>query len=294
MTGPLLERWLVLEVELPPPGQELPVADALRRLGARAVEREDTHLVAWLPPPGQVDDFLAGARAALATASALVEPGLRWRWEPYETWAARRARDTPAVRITHRLAVIPEGASPPDGAEIVVRLAPGAAFGTAEHPTTRACLELLEGRVRAGDRVLDVGSGSGVLAIAAALLGADEVLALEADPVACDEALRNVRLNAVSDRVRVVRRRATPSTPPRQRAYDGVLANLEGSLLLPLLPGLAAAMAPGGWLIASGLVAPERAAACDILHREGCHLAAERRSGGWWSGLFSRPAAPGP
>jgi ribosomal protein L11 methyltransferase len=173
--------------------------------------------------------------------------------------------------------VAPPGADAPDAHTLVVRITPGAAFGGADHPTTRACLELLEPRVQPGDRVLDVGTGSGVLAIAAALLGAAHVTAIEADPLACREARANVALNEVADRVDVVEARARPGFLPGEGPFDAVTANLEGAHLLPLLPTLASAVVPGGWLAVGGLVAPERDAAIDAAHAGGLELVEERR-----------------
>jgi ribosomal protein L11 methyltransferase len=281
------DRWLVLSVEAPPPGSEPLLAGALRRLGARAVERERGRVVAWLPPPRSVEKLLARARASVAaTTGQDSDPDVTWRWESYGDWRASRAREAAALRVTDRVMVAPPGANAPDAHTLVVRIAPGAAFGGADHPTTRACLELLEPRVQQGDRVLDVGTGSGVLAIAAALLGASHVTAIEADPLACREARANVALNEVAGRVDVVEARARPGFLPGGGPFDGVTANLEGAHLLPLLPTLASAVVPNGWLAVGGLVAPERDAALEAAHAGGLEPVEERRHRGWWSAVF--------
>jgi ribosomal protein L11 methyltransferase len=236
-----------------------------------------------------VEELLAWARAGVAAATGREAPSdVTWRWEPYGDWRASRAREAEALCVTDRVMVAPPGADAPDAHTLVVRITPGAAFGGADHPTTRACLELLEPRVQPGDRVLDVGTGSGVLAIAAALLGAAHITAIEADPLACREARANVALNEVADRVDVVEARARPGFLPGEGPFDAVTANLEGAHLLPLLPTLASAVVPGGWLAVGGLVAPERDAAIDAAHAGGLELVEERPHRAWWSAVFLR------
>lgn len=107
-------------------------------------------------------------------------------------------------RVTPRIVVSPTWEVPTlTPHEHLVSLDPGLALGTAEHPTTRGALRLLDSRLRAGDRVADVGTGSGILAVAAARLGAGSVLALDVDPWPAAVARDNVERNGLSDRVRV-------------------------------------------------------------------------------------------
>jgi ribosomal protein L11 methyltransferase len=332
-------RWLVLSAVAPPPGREALVVDALRRVGARSVERDGERVVARFPEPARPRALQSRVLAAMAAAAGVrTNPSDPiWDWERYDDWAAQRARATPARRVGRRWVVVAgvdghdghyghdgydghdghdghdgydgDGARPAER-DRVIRISPGVAFGGAGHPTTRACLELMEARVRQGDRVLDVGAGSGVLAIAAALAGADVVLALEADALAAAEATRNVAANGVEARVEVRALRAAPSDIGPPGTCDGVVANLEAAHLLPLLPALAAARAPDGWLVVSGLVASERDAAlgalgmpvqpmapvspCDPRGHEGAvgpkrATLEERRDRGWWSAAYGRP-----
>ena len=117
--------------------------------------------------------------------------------------------------------------------EVVIMLDPGASFGTGHHPTTRLSLELLERRVRPGCSVLDVGTGSGILAIAAAKLGATSVFGFDTDPLAVRMARRNVRMNTVQSQVRVLR----GSLPlPGRAAFDVVVANITPVVLEARMP----------------------------------------------------------
>src|SRR5690606_35979506 len=130
------------------------------------------------------------------------------------------------LRITERITVVPaetetETTSDPEG-DVVIRLLPGVGFGTAEHATTRGCLRILQRRVEPGMRIADVGAGTGILAIAAALLGAAQVLALESDALSSDTAERNVALNQVADRVAVRRLEAKPGDLARSGPFDGI------------------------------------------------------------------------
>ncbi len=171
-----------------------------------------------------------------------------------EDWADAWKRHFPVLRIGRRLVVRPtwrrHRAEPDD---VVLALDPGMAFGTGLHPTTRLCLAVLErwsdeGHL-AGARVLDVGCGSGILAIAAVKLGAVEVLGVDTDQIAAEATLANARRNRLVRKVRA--RRGT--LPVAESPFDLVLANLIGSVLVHLGGELVAALRPGGRLLASGI-----------------------------------------
>ena len=138
-----------------------------------------------------------------------------------------------------------------------LKINPGAGFGTGTHETTQLCLQgLVEtGAVSPGCRVLDFGSGSGILAIGAALLGG-QVDAVEIDPLAIDNALENARLNQVQDRIHYSRALATLDSPP----YDCVIANILKPVLLEFAERLVERLKPGGPLILSGLIESDVAA----------------------------------
>jgi ribosomal protein L11 methyltransferase len=140
--------------------------------------------------------------------------------------------------------------------DIVLTLDPGGAFGTGTHESTRLVLEMLEAQVRPGMRVLDVGCGSGILAIACLLLGADSACAIDLDP----EAVRVSRENALANGVQVRLQVSEGPLGALEGRYPLVLANIESRVLVPLAAELGARVAPGGVLILSGLLLLERAA----------------------------------
>jgi ribosomal protein L11 methyltransferase len=280
--------WLVLSVLAPAAGEEFLMLEALRRLGARAVTREGQRVSAWLEAPPDLADLLREAEATLRLAArAPTDPALTWRWEAHEEWAEAWSRTVEPRRITDRLVVAPVGREVRhEEGDVVIRLAPGMAFGTAEHATTRGCLRLLEAVLQSGDRVVDIGSGSGILAVAAALLGASHVLALEADPLACTNARRNVAVNGVANRVEVREMTVAPADLQALPAADVILGNLEAGLLVSLLDGLRNALAAQGALIVSGITGGERPGFMEAAAAAGFHLHRQEVVEGWWCAAF--------
>jgi ribosomal protein L11 methyltransferase len=140
----------------------------------------------------------------------------------------------------------------PSGDERVLEIDPGMAFGTGSHPTTALSMQLLEKYLRPDDRLLDVGTGSGILMVAAALLGAAEVHGIDNDPVAVNVARQNLVLNAVpADRCRVWTGDLLSGVALR---YNLVVANILAEVILHLLPHVQGVLAPGGGFICSGLL----------------------------------------
>jgi ribosomal protein L11 methyltransferase len=222
--------------------------------GAQGVEVRDRELAPMpgepSPPPGRallVAHFAARGEVEAAQArhgGAVAElPDQDWS----ETWKAGLAPFTVGAVFVRPSWV--DAAPPPETVEVV--LDPGMAFGTGTHPTTALCLAALAELVaaRPGARVLDVGTGSGLLAIAAAKLGAREVVATENDPVALAVAGENAERNGVALALR--------GDPPERipGRFDVVVANILANTLVELAPGLAERVAPGGTLLLSGILA---------------------------------------
>lgn len=261
------------------------LADALLGLGGRAVQEVGGWLVTHVPEPSDPVRWMETAKRELERrVDAAVE--VRTEWQRQEDWAHLWKRGLVPRRVTDRLVVSPTWEDPDvrDG-DIVLRIDPGMAFGTAEHGTTRGCLRLLDGTVREGDRVVDVGAGSALLSIAAARLGAT-VLALEADPYAVDAARKNVAANGVGDRVSVRQGWATVERLRDLGPRDGVVANIATGVLSELLPGFRAALAGDGWLILSGVPADEWPDFEPRVTARGFRCEEVDADGEWRSGLF--------
>jgi ribosomal protein L11 methyltransferase len=158
-------------------------------------------------------------------------------------------------------------------------------FGTGRHPATRLSLVLLEEYVRLGDRVLDLGTGSGILAVAAAKLGAGEVFALDVEEAAVAVARETVSLNGLTGAVEVVRGGIRSAAPP----YDVVAANIFPNVLIELAPDLAAAVRSGGVLVTSGAVAARAEEAIDAVCAAGLSLEEQRSQDGWVGMVFRKP-----
>jgi ribosomal protein L11 methyltransferase len=154
-----------------------------------------------------------------------------------------------------RIVIVPSWLDEPMApGELSIRLDPGMAFGTGLHPTTRGCLTLLQRIGPMPDRCLDVGTGSGILGIAALRLGADRVVGLDTDSIAVTAAIANATVNGLADRFDA--RRGTVMVDSAEAPYPLVLANLVASLLIELAPAVAANTELGGTLIASGIIEP--------------------------------------
>jgi ribosomal protein L11 methyltransferase len=221
---------------------------------------------AYLPglDPAALRAAIADAETALGHLQAFglrpIGP-LRTRLLREADWAEAWKSHFPVLRVGRRLVIRPTWRRHrPRHGQVVLSLDPGMAFGTGLHPTTRLCLAALEtladeGRLARGcardgsARVLDVGCGSGILAIAAARLGAGELLAVDPDPIAVKATTANAGLNGAAGRIGVRR----GSVPTGEGPFDVVLANLIASLLVQLAPALRAELAAGGCLIVSGI-----------------------------------------
>ena len=167
-----------------------------------------------------------------------------------EGWVERWNASLRPIDVGSRFTILP-GAGEPGPGRLALRIEPGRAFGTGHHESTRLALEWLERTVEPGDRVLDVGTGSGILALAAARLGAREVVGVDDDPEAIEVASANARLIPESAAACLTTHSGVPAS---QGTFDAVVANITSDVLLPMLPELTAAMANGGHLVLSGLL----------------------------------------
>lgn len=171
--------------------------------------------------------------------------------------------------------------------QFVVVVDPGMAFGTGEHATTRACLRLLQRAQPLGKTLADVGTGSGVLAIAAAKLGASRVVGVEIDHDAISNAESNIALNGVSDRVTIIEGDADPLLK-LLAPFEIIVANILSSVIRELFDCFAYSLSPSGTAILSGILDEESAAMRDFLAQRGWIIESEDIEERWWSVLIAR------
>jgi ribosomal protein L11 methyltransferase len=199
-----------------------------------------------------------------------------------EDWATAWKRHYSAFRVGRRFLICPAWLEcEPEPGDHVLRLDPGMAFGTGLHPSTQLCLVALEDALRGGERVLDMGTGSGILAIAAARLGAVRIDAVDSDPVAIEAARANVELNGVAGALRLTAGTLGAGFLP-DGPYELIVVNILARVIVALLgQGLAAPLAPGGTLIAAGIIAEQAAEVEDALARAGVAVQTRRAAGDW-------------
>ena len=206
---------------------------------------------------------------------------LRVRSVDDSDWADAWKQHYVAQRIG-RVVIVPSWAEEPlADDEVAVTLDPGMAFGTGLHPTTRGCLALLQAVVPMPARVLDVGCGSGILALAALRLGAERATGIDTDPLAVDATLANAERNGLAGRVEASVGTLPPMAGDR---YELVLANLVAAVLVDIADRLAAHLAPGGTLLASGVIELRAAEVSEAMRGAGLRIV-ERRDDGEWVSL---------
>ncbi len=280
--------WLEVSVETTGEGAEA-VAEVLSRFAPRGVALEagpegfGAGLVAvraYLPADDQLPRTRRRVEEALWHLGQILPiPPPSFRIVAETDWAEAWKQHLTVLHVGRRLVIRPSWLPyiPAEG-EVVVELDPGMAFGTGTHPTTQMCLLALEDWVRPGARVLDLGTGSGILAIAAAKLGARRVLALDTDPQAVLVARENVSRNGVADRVRVAR----GSLAQAIGRFDVVVVNILARVLIEMAEqGLARRLAREGRLIVAGLLAGQEEEVRDAFQRAGLAVVGRRQVEDW-------------
>lgn len=271
------------------------LSDALLAAGAVSVCVEDADAgteaevpryaePSWEAPPAWRRNRLSVLLAQATDARPIVERAARAAGlaappefsvsdVPDDDWVRRSQSQFAPLAIGQRLWVVPSWHEPPVSNSAIVRLDPGMAFGTGSHPTTRLVLEFLARALRGGERVLDYGCGSGILAIAAAKLGASRVDAVDLDPQALQATAENARANDV-----VADAWLPEALPPGE--YDVVVANILSNPLILLAPLISARVRAGGRLALSGILENQ---ASEVIGAYGpvVALSASGREGGW-------------
>ena len=266
------------------------VIAALFASGSQGVFEDGLSLVTHFPPDARIDEIRSGVLSADPHAEVVVSstPAL-----DYSEWRASVSAHTiGAITISPPWLASPDASpvgsarngpiAPVRAGTLEVVIEPAMAFGTGEHPTTRGVVLLMQGVIRDGDVVADLGAGSAVLAIAAAKLGAARVAAIELDHDAIENAEQNVRANGVENRVEVIEGDAS-TLLPLLAPVRVILANIISSVLIPLLPMFRSALAPDGQAILSGILREERANFVAALATDGWLIERETTEDVWWT-----------
>jgi ribosomal protein L11 methyltransferase len=275
--------WWAIDVRTPADSRERLGAWLVARTGQAVEERDDGTLVAFTPDEHAADilieDLARSAEAPVEThrhAIEAVDWSTRWR----EGLGLRRLG-----RLTLVPSWLPEAADPDP---LTVVLDPETAFGSGEHGSTRVALTLMSRLLRRGERVLDLGSGSGILTIAAIKLGASTAIGIEIDPEANEVALRNASRNGVEDRVEFLEGDAAVLAPLAGPA-DLLLSNILRTVNTALLPAIAESLGPGGVAVFSGMEQGEAEQFRRTLELTGYTPIQEALDAGWWGVAAERP-----
>ena len=297
-------KWIELTVDVPPEYAE-PMSEIFHRYGHGGVAIEQE--AGYNPDEGEsppVPDFVTiktylpvdntterrrnqidiGVRlvAHLATISPLKE-----KYVEEEDWQNAWKEHFHPLRIGRHLVICPTWRTvETTESDILIHLDPGMAFGTGHHPTTRTCMEILERDTKPGDRILDVGCGSGILSVVAVKVGATSALGLEIDPVAARAGEENVRINGIEDKVQIVQG-TLPNPLAEARSFDIVAANISAKVVTDLAQHLIDSVAIGGKLIAGGIIEPHVEDVTKALNAVGASIDETFIDGDWVTLLAS-------
>lgn len=267
--------WWAVELTAPEADREAAAAWLVARTGQAVEERADGTIVGCTADEVTAAGTARGVEAAFGGRVAAVLRAL----DPVD-WTLRW-RDGIGVRRVGRLALVPSWLpSPPEAACVLID--PEMAFGSGEHGSTRAALALIERLIRAGDVVLDLGSGSGILAIAAVKLGARAAIGIEVDPEAIPVGERNAERNGVAARVSFLEGDATELAPLAGPA-DLVVSNILRGPNVELLPAIRSALRAGGQAVFAGMETAEANLFRPILAEAGFLAGDEVIDEGWWA-----------
>ena len=304
-----MSRWI--EVSLRADGESAEaIAEVLARYGHQGVSIEqagippDTWDESEVPPPQalllrayipddeQLEDKKTALEAALGHMRLMYPmPQPIYQVLDSEDWSEAWKAHYQPMRIGKRLLIRPLWIElEPAPGDIEIALDPGMAFGTGTHPTTQLCLEALERLIEPAQDVLDLGSGSGILAIAAAKLGARQVLALDIDPLAVSATAENARANGVGEKI-IAQCGSLECVLGGARRFDLVTVNILARVILQLTEqGLGEIVRPGGAAIFSGIIDSQQEEVVAALERTGLQTYARHQQGDWMLIEAKRPA----
>jgi ribosomal protein L11 methyltransferase len=297
--------WTELSLQVRPESVEF-VADLLQDITRRGVtieppiealgpdegyvldESAPVRVIAYLPgstPQSERDDLLQRVSDAGLDTALAEEPA--WGTIREEDWAESWKEHYDIERVG-RLVVRPAWREYEATAEeVIISLDPGMAFGTGQHPTTRMCMQGMQDVMKPGDHVLDLGSGSGILAIAAIAFGASTVLATDTEEMAVKASIENVALNGMQDKITV--REGSMDAVGNDGPFDLVFANINAAAVISLASAIASEMKPGAWLFAGGVIAEREESARSALEAAGLRIERVMQNGDWRTFVVRRP-----
>lgn len=279
-------QWLVVKVRSPADEQKHELTEGLLALGACAVVEEADTLSTWLPAPDAAAPFEQEVRSRLEAAGG---QEVRFTLEEERDWLAEWRRGLAPRRVGEHIVVTPTWAEfEAEAGDLVITIDPQMAFGTGEHASTRLVLRRMETLVNAGDRVLDMGTGSAILAIAAAHLGAAHVDAAESDGDALGNAAENIARNDGAERIALTQALVDDVWLRAHGPWDVIVGNVLSGVLRPLVPDLTAALRPGGRLLLSGILIQEAEGMRAATRLAGLSELGESSEEEWWCGAFAK------
>lgn len=280
-------NWLVTKVIVPDDDLRDAIIEGLFSLGATSIEERADALLTYFPEDSRsIESIITSLRNSIKVPLEVEH------WvQPNEDWSETWKQGLRPRRVGKRFVVAPSWTEPEQGAnDLLIIIDPEMAFGTGEHATTRSALRFLETVVQPGDRLLDVGTGSAILAIAAAMLGARHIVAVDYDADAIINARDNIVRNrggAVIDlqQAMVDAEWLTQFGPAH---FDVIAANVLSGVLKPLLASFRAGTRVGGHIILGGILQSEASEMREACKGAGLDVIAEDGEEEWWSVLLRR------
>lgn len=278
-------KWWEISI-LCHPNLEESIFWRLEKFGCSGTFREikgNSYVIRAYVPQVQYQSLDISALSLWLQQDALVlefpQPSTRWQLIDDEDWSNSWKQYWEPTQVGDRFLIYPAWLTPPETTErLILRLDPGAAFGTGTHPTTQLCLESLEMRLSQNQpdlTIADIGSGSGILSIGAILLGATKVYAVDVDPLAVNAARANRHLNQIHPNALVINQGSVDALLALiAEGVDGIVCNILAEVIIELIPEFSQLAKPNTWGILSGILLEQSQAIADTLEQEGWVVAA--------------------
>jgi ribosomal protein L11 methyltransferase len=254
----------------------------LSQLGFEGFWEDGKVLRAYIATDRWSDAMLEEVERIIATvhrSSTSAAPTISLQTIENKNWNEEWERTIQPIHVTDRIVIAPTWHPyTPQAHEVLITIDPKMSFGTGYHETTRLVLRMMEETVRPGITLLDVGTGTGILAIAGIKLGATSAVALDNDSWAYENAVENVRLNSVEKHVQIL---LGDLSSVAGRTFNMIVANIQRSVIEPLVPQMRAMLAPGGKMILSGLLLEDEEPIARALLSAGCIVVSTLKENEW-------------